>query len=74
MKDEILENNELFRITAVVPRVPDGENLCHTDAIIRDNDDYVVSMLYDGPSTIQESGKIISREDNDVTGEIILYA
>ena len=36
--DRRLENNELFRITAGVPDVPDGEVLCSTDVIIRDDD------------------------------------
>ena len=36
--DKVDETNELFRITALVPSVPDGEVFCSTDIIIRDND------------------------------------
>ena len=36
--DKVGEINELFRITALVPSVPDGEVFCSTDIIIRDND------------------------------------
>ena len=38
VNDRRLENNELFRITAVVPNVPEGKFLCTTDMIIRDDD------------------------------------
>ena len=37
--DKVDETNELFRITALVPAVPEGEVFCSTDIIIRDNDD-----------------------------------
>ena len=36
--DKVDEINELFRITALVPAVPDGEVYCSTDIIIRDDD------------------------------------
>ena len=36
--DKVDETNELFRITALVPAVPDGEVYCSTDIIIRDDD------------------------------------
>ena len=36
--DKVDETNELFRITALVPSVPDGEVYCSTDIIIRDDD------------------------------------
>ena len=36
--DKVDETNELFRITALVPSVPDGEVFCSTDIIIRDDD------------------------------------
>ena len=36
--DKVDETNELFRITANVPSLPDGEVFCSTDIIIRDND------------------------------------
>ena len=36
--DKVDEPNELFRITALVPAVPDGEVYCSTDIIIRDDD------------------------------------
>ena len=36
--DKVDEINELFRITALVPSVPDGEVFCSTDIIIRDDD------------------------------------
>ena len=36
--DKVVETNELFRITALVPSVPDGEVFCSTDIIIREND------------------------------------
>ena len=43
--DKIDEPNELFRITANVASVPDGEVFCSTDIIIRDNDE----GEHDGP-------------------------
>ena len=36
--DKDVETNELFRITALVPSVPDGEVFCSTDIIIQEND------------------------------------
>ena len=36
--DKVVETNELFRITALVPSVPDGEVFCSTDIIIQEND------------------------------------
>ena len=39
------ERNELFRITALVPAVPDGEAECSTDVIIRDDDDAPVLSI-----------------------------
>ena len=36
--DKVVETNELFRVTANVPAVPDGEVFCSTDIFIRDND------------------------------------
>ena len=36
--DKVDEPNELFRITALVPAVPDGEVYCSSDIIIRDDD------------------------------------
>ena len=35
--DKILENNELFRIVAVPPDIPDGHIRCTADVIIRDD-------------------------------------
>ena len=42
--DKDNENNELFRITALVPAVPDGEVFCSTDIIIQDDDGVVDSQ------------------------------
>ena len=39
------ERNELFRITANVPAVPDGEAECSTDVIIKDDDDAPVLSI-----------------------------
>ena len=39
------ELNELFRITALVPAVPDGEVFCSTDVIIKDDDDAPVLSI-----------------------------
>ena len=39
------ERNELFRITANVPAVPDGETECSTDVIIKDDDDAPVLSI-----------------------------
>ena len=39
------ELNELFRITALVPAVPDGEVECSTDVIIKDDDDAPVLSI-----------------------------
>ena len=39
------ELNELFRITANVPAVPDGEAECSTDVIIKDDDDAPVLSI-----------------------------
>ena len=36
--DKVVETNELFRITALVPSVPSGEVFCSTDIIIQEND------------------------------------
>ena len=36
--DEILENNELFDVTANPQHVPDGHLECSTDVIIKDDD------------------------------------
>ena len=42
--DKDNENNELFRVTALVPAVPDGEVFCSTDIIIQDDDGVVDSQ------------------------------
>ncbi len=44
------EANELFRVTATVPVVPDGEVFCSTDVIIQDDDFKTISVRFEMPN------------------------
>ena len=65
--DKVDETNELFRITANVPSLPDGEVFCSSDIIIRDNDE----GEHDGPPA-PDTQRTIFLEKGSRKGEDIV--
>ena len=46
MQDCILEDNEIFRVIAIPPELPDGYWRCHADVVIVDDDGTQANDLY----------------------------